>query len=483
MFGAIPHVRRRRMRHEIGRSTESLERRTLLSASYSLEPVHQDALEGAAVGSGNTAEFIVRRTTTDYLTMMVFVTVSETGASLATPDGSNPYQANDYYFTMGDATTAPLSLYRSSGSQHLSFTLSSFAADGTCHIFVVARQDNITEGTENIHLQLETYATGLGLSPAQDYYHDTLGVNSSLDLRVVESTATVDVAASDSSAKEPGNGIPADPGMFTFTRSGGDVTQPLTASFTVGGSATNGVEYSTIPTSVTFPANQSSVTLAVTPLEDTQSETSETATVQLVSGSAYTVGASSIATVTIQDTPPPDVDVMQVSISTLGGPAEEDNGQGGVATETLRIKRIGGDSGDLTVYYNLGGTATNGSDYTALPTSSVVIPDGLDHVDLVVTPLWDQVQGEGSETVQISLTSTSNIDVPVDPANSNATATILDANYPVIWISTSTNNIDEMTPRTPSRSISTPQETPWRGLTIWLCLIPSRFRVTPRQRP
>jgi hypothetical protein len=50
--------------------------------------------------------------------------------------------------------------------------------------------------------------------------------------------------------------------VYTFTRSG-VTTDALTVNYTVGGTATNGTDYTSIPTSVTFAANSSTATVTV----------------------------------------------------------------------------------------------------------------------------------------------------------------------------------------------------------------------------
>src|SRR5207245_1672487 len=58
-------------------------------------------------------------------------------------------------------------------------------------------------------------------------------------------------------------------------------------------------------------------------------------------------------------------------------------------TATFTIRRTDGTNFALTVYYRLGGTASNGVDYRPLP-SSATIPEGERSVDVVVVPIDDQ---------------------------------------------------------------------------------------------
>jgi gliding motility-associated-like protein len=50
---------------------------------------------------------------------------------------------------------------------------------------------------------------------------------------------------------------------ITLTRSGANLDQPLTVPISVSGSAAQGVDYSTVPTSVTFPANVTEVSFTI----------------------------------------------------------------------------------------------------------------------------------------------------------------------------------------------------------------------------
>lgn len=92
--------------------------------------------------------------------------------------------------------------------------------------------------------------------------------------------------------------------VYTFTRSG-DTTSSLTVNYTVRGTATNGVDYTTIPTSVTFAASSSTAILSVDPTADTiNPEPDETVIVTLVSGTGYDIGTPASAMGTITDVVP-----------------------------------------------------------------------------------------------------------------------------------------------------------------------------------
>lgn len=102
----------------------------------------------------------------------------------------------------------------------------------------------------------------------------------------------VNVTATDSRAVEG-----SDPSFtFTFTREGGDPTQPLTVNYTVGGTATAGADYTPAATgSVTFAANETTATVTFEAVDDSAIEGRETVQVTLVDGAAYDLGAQKTA--------------------------------------------------------------------------------------------------------------------------------------------------------------------------------------------
>ena len=77
--------------------------------------------------------------------------------------------------------------------------------------------------------------------------------------------------------------------------------------------------------------------------------------------------------------------------------------EAGVVPGKFRLTRTGDTSHALTVYYTVGGTATAGSDYVALPTSAQFLA-GSATVDIPVTPINDTLV-ESNETVVLTVTS------------------------------------------------------------------------------
>jgi hypothetical protein len=102
------------------------------------------------------------------------------------------------------------------------------------------------------------YAYGVQIVGNYAYVADYEGGLQILDVSdfTNPSTSTVTLAVSPSSVTEDGTTNL----VYTFTRSG-VTTNPLTVNYTIGGTATNGTDYTSIPTSVTFAANSATATV------------------------------------------------------------------------------------------------------------------------------------------------------------------------------------------------------------------------------
>ncbi|MEG4959356.1 MULTISPECIES: DUF4347 domain-containing protein, partial [unclassified Microcoleus] len=121
--------------------------------------------------------------------------------------------------------------------------------------------------------------------------------------------------------------------------------------------------------------------------------------------------SSSYATTTIFGTlPPNELNLPVLSISPLGSPAED-----GSIPGTFRITRAANSNGQLSVNFNVAGSATFTTDYTATgtntnftPTSgTAIIPDGQTSVDLTITPIDDNIF-DPNENVTFTLAPSTN---------------------------------------------------------------------------
>ena len=90
------------------------------------------------------------------------------------------------------------------------------------------------------------------------------------------------------------------PARLLVTRTG-DTTAPLVVNLTLGGSATNGVDYQTIPATLTIPAGQSAANLFIVPKSDALPEGAETVFVAIAASGEYATGAPRAAGARIVD--------------------------------------------------------------------------------------------------------------------------------------------------------------------------------------
>lgn len=140
------------------------------------------------------------------------------------------------------------------------------------------------------------------LQPGANYTIQVSGVNGGTGTALIEvydltadDQAAVSVAATTATTDAKG----APPGVFTFTRTG-STTNPLTVYYTLGGSAINGFDYATVPTSVTIPAGASTATVEIDALTNSASTSiNKDVTVNLAAGTGYVAGTNASAAVTI----------------------------------------------------------------------------------------------------------------------------------------------------------------------------------------
>lgn len=92
-------------------------------------------------------------------------------------------------------------------------------------------------------------------------------------------------------ATEPTTAFGEPPGVFNLFRTG-SLAQPLTVQFTLSGEAKNGVDYNTVPYSVTIAAGDDNVDVIVVPM-DTGETIAKNAILTVISGSNYAPGAES----------------------------------------------------------------------------------------------------------------------------------------------------------------------------------------------
>ncbi len=233
------------------------------------------------------------------------------------------------------------------------------------------------------------------------------GTSNGLPFAVV--AAAVQLTATDADAAELGPNT----ATFTVTRSG-STTLARDVSITVGGTASNTIDYSVSSTAllgpatggvfdIRIPAGQASATITVTPIFNPEVEGPET---------VILTAEGSSATATIAD------EAIVTLAATDAAAAEL-----GPNTATFVVTRGGAVTYDRDVRISVGGTASNNIDYSIASAAllgpatggifDIRIPAGQASATITVTPIFSP-EVEGSETVILTA------------EGSSATATIAD---------------------------------------------------------
>jgi hypothetical protein len=286
-------------------------------------------------------------------------------------------------------------------------------------IRVIPLADDLVEDNESINLSLLPGNTfDLGDRTASITIEDTPPVLS--------------VRATDGEAQEGGLGFNPKSGRFTITRTG-VTTNPLTASFTLTGTATIGVDYQTVPLSVTIPAGQTSADIDITPIADNLIEGNETVILTLTEDrSKFVLGADRSATVTIADRRPGIANVIATQPRAERPPVDNRPGIFTISRPT-RPDGIQDTTGDFLVNFTLSGSADFSRDYDILPSNfdgfsfsgnqgQIVIRDARGAETITIVPKTDNDNIPGDETVTLSI---------VD--GNSATVTIVE-NRPIVTV-------------------------------------------------
>ncbi|AOC54544.1 Alkaline phosphatase [Microcystis aeruginosa NIES-2481] len=220
-------------------------------------------------------------------------------------------------------------------------TITFAANSATATVTVDPTADTIVEPDETVVFTL-TEGTGY-----------TLGTASTATGTITNDDTSVTVAVAPGSVTEDGTTNL----VYTFTRTG-LTTNPLTVNYTVSGTATNGTDYASIPTSVNFLAGSATATVTVDPTTDTTMEPDETVILTLAGGTGYTVGTANTATGTIQNDD--DDPALAITPSTLS----QTEGNTGTKAFTFTVTRSGDTSGSSSANWTVTGTGTNQANAT-----------------------------------------------------------------------------------------------------------------------
>jgi hypothetical protein len=209
------------------------------------------------------------------------------------------------------------------------------------------------------------------------------------------------------------------------------ITVPYSTSDGTATTADN--DYTAASDNLIFNPGETSQSFTVSINDDINDEVNETVNLTLGPPTNATLDARSSATLTIVDNDGPPT----AQFSLIDVPAFENGGQA-LFQVTLSP------SSTLTVtidYATAGGTATAGSDYTAIPTATLTFTPGQTSKVFHVTIIEDDLD-EPDETVFLQLANAVNADL--DPTGDTATLTILDNDpTPTVKFSAATYTVNE----------------------------------------
>lgn len=153
--------------------------------------------------------------------------------------------------------------------------------------------------------------------------------------------------------------------------------------YTLIGSAEEGDDYpdQDDDPSVIFPAGEDEITVSVPTLQDDQIEPIESITLSLqpATDGEYTTADPTTGTVTIEDEDDPELTIVGGEITVP---------EGGAVVVSIRADEA--PSRDISVDYQVGGTATMGTDFQVL-TGTVTFPAGRTQVDIIINTIDDDV--------------------------------------------------------------------------------------------
>lgn len=213
---------------------------------------------------------------------------------------------------------------------------------------------------------------------------------------------------------------------------------PVTVNLAYTGTATNGTDYATGPTSIVVPAGSLTGTAVLTATQDTKDEPDETiiATVSSVTGTGTATAQSVTVTITDDDLQ------AQPNVTLSASPAALSEATVGT-TSTITATLSEASSVDITVAIAFTGTATITSDFTASG-SSIVIPAGSTTGTITLTAVNDPADEADSETIIATISSLTG--TTGTGTGQNTTVTIADDDatvVPNVTLSATPLTIDE----------------------------------------
>ena len=374
------------------------------SGTFTLTPTQDTIAEGDETidVTGAADGFTVTKdemTLTDDETAPASITLTTSPTSVGEDDGVTTVTVTatlDGSVTLSTATEVTVSVGGGTATSGTDYTaVSNFTvtipketASGSGTFTLTPTQDDIAEGDETIDVTGE--ATGFTVTKAEITLTDDDTASGSITLTVSPTSVGEDDDAT----------------TVTVTATlGGSVTLLTATTVTVsvgGGSATSGTDYTAVSDfTVTIPRETASGsgTFTLTPMQDSIAEGDESIDVTGMA-TGFTVTKAQV-TLTDDDTAPASI-TLTVSPASV---SEDD----GVTTVTVTAT-LGGSvtlstATEVTVSVG-GGSATSGTDYTAVSDFTVTIPKetASETGTFTLTPAQDDI-AEGDETIDVTGTA------------------------------------------------------------------------------
>lgn len=231
---------------------------------------------------------------------------------------------------------------------------------------------------------------------------------------------------------------------FRFVRTG-SMEIDLPVFYSVQGTATMGQDFPNLPGTITIPKGAEAAELNFEVISDNLAEPEEMVIIRVEPPvcvaifppppECYRVGVRAEARGLIRDNSAPDLPV--VSLDAIIPETGEASDLALVRPGRFAIAVRGGGSGSFPIFFEIGGTASNGEDYKKIA-KWVIVPGTTNTVNVDIAALDDPLV-EGDESVELKLTTQQSDDFPlmmpireyaIDPAHAAARVVIHDNDRP-----------------------------------------------------
>ena len=298
------------------------------------------------------------------------------------------------------------------------------ATAGVDYTAVASGTVTVTAGTTSATFAVTTLADLLAES--NEMFTVTLVASGVLPAGVSLGTATATGTIEDddpikaSVAADAGTVTEGMAAEFTVTLTSATSTAAVVVSYTVGGTATSGTDYTApaTPATLTIDAGAKTGTISIPTVDDGVLDHGETLTVTL--SSAATMAGTATVDATAATTVIADPGMVTVSVAADAATVAE----GTAAQFTVTLS--GAVGSDVALGWSTAdGTATAGEDYTAVASGTVTVTAGTTSATFAVTTLADLL-ADGNEVFTVTLVASGVLPAGVSLGTATATGTIAD---------------------------------------------------------